>query len=183
MQPLESILSRWREKLVPLYDSHEAEQVIFLVMEEVMKFRKIDLSLRKDEIIALPMQMCLEAILQKLLEGVPVQYVLGFAWFDGLKVEVNSSVLIPRQETEELVTWIAKEIEAHGNVASVLDVCSGSGCIGLALKHHFTEINVYGIDVSDEAIEIAKRNSLKLNLQEEFFKEDVLWRSCRLMLI
>ena len=174
MQSLETILSRWREKLVPLYEKEEAEQIIFIVMEEVLKFRRIDLSLRKNEQLALPMQMCLEAILQKLLKGIPVQYVLGFAWFDGLKIEVNPNVLIPRKETEELVTWIAKEIEAHEKVKSVLDVCSGSGCISLSIKNHFPEIAVTGIDISATAIECSKRNSLNLNLPVEYFQEDVL---------
>jgi release factor glutamine methyltransferase len=101
-----------------------------------------------------------------------VQYVIGHADFCGLKIRVGPSVLIPRPETEELVGWIA-EVAGTNNPGPVLDIGSGSGCIALALKDQLTTGVVHGMDISPEALELARENSRELGLDVHFFERDV----------
>ena len=101
-----------------------------------------------------------EEILARLLRHEPVQYVLGQADFYGLKFEVNPSVLIPRPETEELVHWVlesCKGLDMNGK--RLLDVGSGSGCIPIVLKKKIPNLEVVSVDISAEALAVARRNS------------------------
>ena len=100
------------------------------------------------------------------IENRPLQYILGTANFYGLELIVNENVLIPRFETEELVENTKKIIETKFKDISkikILDLCCGSGAIGLALKNLFPEIDVTMSDISRSALEVAKQNSAKLN--------------------
>lgn len=102
----------------------------------------------------------------------PVQHVLGFEWFGGLKIKVNPHVLIPRPETEELVNWIVStEVD---NINAIADLCTGSGCIALLLKKHFKETKLIAVDVSENALSIAQENAELNQLNVEFLKQDVL---------
>ncbi|MBO7307119.1 MAG: peptide chain release factor N(5)-glutamine methyltransferase [Alistipes sp.] len=100
----------------------------------------------------------LEEIVRELREWRPVQYIIGVASFDDMELEVGEGVLIPRPETEELVEWIASEASAD---AKIVDVCTGSGCIALALRRRVPKSKVWGIDISAEALAIARRNAEK----------------------
>jgi release factor glutamine methyltransferase len=102
----------------------------------------------------------------------PVQHVLGFEWFGGLKIKVNPHVLIPRPETEELVNWIVStEVD---NINAIADLCTGSGCIALLLKKHFKETKLIAVDVSENALSVAQENAEINQLNVEFLKQDVL---------
>lgn len=100
----------------------------------------------------------LEEIVRELREWRPVQYIIGVASFDDMELEVGEGVLIPRPETEELVEWIASEASAD---TKIVDVCTGSGCIALALRRRVPKSKVWGIDISAEALAIARRNAEK----------------------
>lgn len=100
----------------------------------------------------------LDSIVEQLCEWRPVQYIIGVASFDDMELEVGEGVLIPRPETEELVEWIASEASAD---AKIVDVCTGSGCIALALRRRVPKSKVWGIDISAEALAIARRNAEK----------------------
>jgi release factor glutamine methyltransferase len=117
-----------------------------------------------------------------LLQHEPVQYVLNKAPFYGMELYVNSHVLIPRPETEELVEWIINDIKALGkdvfirrpfeadktDSLKIMDVGTGSGCIALALKKEMPKADVWGCDVSDEALTVARRNSSVLDIRVDF---------------
>jgi release factor glutamine methyltransferase len=90
----------------------------------------------------------------------------------GLNLKVNSSVLIPRQETEELVDWIIQSHEKN-DINKILDIGTGSGCIAIALKKYFRNAEVYAVDVSEDAIKIAQENALKNNLQIIYHQFDI----------
>jgi release factor glutamine methyltransferase len=113
-------------------------------------------------------------VLQEWIRGLqaqePVQYIIGHTWFCGLKIEVNEEVLIPRPETEELVYLISQK---HPHAKRVLDCCTGSGCIALALKKWIEDCQITAFDVSHGAIEIARRNAEKLNLDINFLQADL----------
>lgn len=111
-------------------------------------------------------------MLKRLMKGGPIQYVLGKAEFCGMELNVGSGVLIPRPETEELVEVVRKSQD--NNAENILDICTGSGCIALALKKFFPNANVEGWDISDDALGIAIENATKLDLNVAFLKKDVL---------
>src|SRR5690349_13048912 len=103
------VIFDFRMSLKHLYDEGELSQIIFLVLEHVKKISKTDMLLKKDETITIEEANVFSKLLSELKTFKPVQYVLGEAWFCGLKLKVNENVLIPRPETEELVAWIIKD--------------------------------------------------------------------------
>ena len=111
-------------------------------------------------------------IYPRLIKKEPIQYILGYTYFYGLKINVNKNVLIPRNETEELVEWLLNE--HHENELTILDVGSGSGCIALAIKKHRPNWKVISVDISNDALEVAKQNAKQLNLDVEFRNSNML---------
>ena len=109
--------------------------------------------------------------LEKLVSGVPFQYVLGFTGFCGLKLNVNENVLIPRQETSELIEWITLR---EKSVRKILDVGTGSGCIALALKNNFSDADVWAVDKSEKALVVAAKNADETALFVNFRQLDML---------
>lgn len=104
-----------------------------------------------------------------LLKGEPYQYVIGHTSFFGLELNVNKNVLIPRPETEELVEWMLEDIPDKEKFnGSILDVGTGSGAIAIALKSKLPAANVYAIDVDEKALEVAKINAHKYNVNINF---------------
>ena len=105
--------------------------------------------------------------LNRLQSGEPFQYVLGYTEFCGLKLNVDENVLIPRQETSELIEWIAQNEQ---NVGKILDIGTGSGCIALALKKQYPNAEVWAVDKSAGALKVARKNAdetgLFVNLRE-----------------
>ena len=105
--------------------------------------------------------------------GEPIDYILGYTYFYGLKIEVSKDTLIPRPETEELVELIFNANQTRSGL-KILDIGAGSGCIALALKSKLAEAEVTALDVSHAALEIAKKNSSHLNLNINFIQQDIL---------
>lgn len=113
----------------------------------------------------------IDTIIAQLREWRPVQYIIGVASFDDMDLEVGEGVLIPRPETEELVEWIASEARQN---AMIVDVCTGSGCIAIALRRRLSGSRVWGIDISKEALNIARHNAQKFAPSVEFMEGDAL---------
>ncbi len=170
---LQNIQLLYQEQLTKLYPISEIDSIFYLVAEKLLKLDKIHLKLAKDE--ALEEQQIQE--FQKVLDGLktskPVQYILEEAWFYDLCLFVNEHVLIPRFETEELVQWIL-EISPKNEVKHILDIGTGSGCIPLALKYNLLQAKVFGMDVSEKALEVARKNGVKMGLKVEWILQDIL---------
>ena len=120
-----------------------------------------------------------EKIKKRLLAGEPVQYVVGFAWFYGLRFKVNPNVLIPRPETEELVEWVLETVKnssfiIHHSPLKLLDIGTGSGCIPITLKIKNPSLNVSAVDISEGALITASRNAYRMNADVEFKRIDIL---------
>ena len=136
------------------------------------------LDISKSEMILNPNLEISESELLKFLHGIkqlkknrPVQYVAGKTWFYDIEIKVREGVLIPRPETEELVTWI---IQDCSSTISILDIGTGSGCIPLAVKNKLKDSVVYGFDISQKALGVAKENSALLGLEIQFSAFDIL---------
>lgn len=108
--------------------------------------------------------------LQRRGDREPLQHILGYAWFMGLRFTVSRHVLIPRQDTEVLAEEAGKRIRAD---LRVLDMCTGSGCILLSLLHHCPGAKGTGADISEEALEVARENSRRLGISAEFIQSDL----------
>ena len=109
--------------------------------------------------------------LEKLVSGVPFQHVLGFTEFCGLKLNVNENVLIPRQETSELIEWI---VSREKSARKILDIGTGSGCIALVLKKRLPNAEVWAVDKSEKALEVALKNADETALFVSFKQLDML---------
>lgn len=117
----------------------------------------------------------LGAVLQKIEKGYPVQYAIGDVQFLDFKIMVNENVLIPRFETELLVDKLRKIlIRLNFTDGKILDLCTGSGCIAIALSKYFKDAQVSGIDISQEALDLAKDNAITNETEIRFIKKDIL---------
>ena len=161
------------KELATVYDEREAVAITDWVFEYLTGWRRMDRVINKDLELTKEKQDRLANITTKLLEHKPVQYVLNEAWFHGMKLYVDENVLIPRPETEELVRWAMEEVDrlqltVDGKRVQILDVGTGSGCIPIAIKKSRPDWEVYGCDVSEGALDVAKRNAADQKLQIEF---------------
>lgn len=110
---------------------------------------------------------------QKIKENYPIQYLIGYVDFYDTKINVNENVLIPRFETELLVDKTIKFLK-NKKTKSILDICTGSGCIAIALKHCLNDIKIDACDISNEALKIAQINAQDNNTHINFFQIDIL---------
>lgn len=158
--------------LVQLYDNREAEQITHMVLEHITGMNCTERAINKFQELSSEQALAFSLYSNELAGGKPVQYVLGEAWFAGLRLMVNEHTLIPRPETEELIEWI--KAVAYSEPISVLDIGTGSGCIPVTLKKKFTLWQVYAIDLSTPALQTAEENA-KLHAAEiNFIKLDFL---------
>ncbi len=118
--------------------------------------------------------LIVQRVIRKLKKQVPWQYIVGETEFYGLTIQVNSSVLIPRPETEEMIELIRQQFYGKPSPKRIIDLCSGSGCIALSLKKIFPEAKVYGLEICPDALKLARQNALKNNLEVEFVQTDLL---------
>ncbi len=159
-------------KLSDFYATNELDGLKRLIYEDVLGYTAVDCMMNKERILGQQESERINSIVDKLAAGVPIQYILNYAWFYGLKFKVNEHVLIPRQETEELVELILKQ--HSGEDLQILDMGTGSGCIPISLKYHRPGWQVHAIDISTQALDLAKENAAKLKLGIHFFQEDIL---------
>lgn len=165
------IEKRFSESLSEIYEPDEAKAITKIVLSHLYKMSYADLRAGNYKVEE---EKCkyLFSVLSRLENCEPVQYILGETEFSGFPFHVNSSVLIPRQETEELVQWILDEIKIKNPV--ILDIGTGSGCIAVFLKKKLPGSEVYAMDVSEEALKTADGNA-RLNKAEIYFqKHDIL---------
>jgi len=171
-----------RFQLFHIYDEREAGNIAELVMEHITGWKKIDRVINKTVPLSAIQEQLLEAFTRALLDHKPLQYVLQEAWFYGMKLYVDENVLIPRPETEELVDWLVKEVvspvsTAHSPEADtkkIFDIGTGSGCIPLAIKKSLPGAEVHACDVSNAALEVAKKNATDCKLNIHFHLIDIL---------
>lgn len=161
-------------QLRTVYSDGEASQVTDWVMEHLTGSEKAERMLYKNAAITDKEEDLLHQYTKRLLAHEPVQYVLNESWFCGLKFFVDRNVLIPRPETEELVEWIISNCKFPVDELKILDIGTGSGCIPIALKRRIRKADVWGCDVSDAALSVAKKNAAALGTEVNFLSLDFL---------
>lgn len=161
------------EQLSTLYPKTEIDTFFFLLMEEYLGFQRIDTVLKSDFKIPNDKIILLKNALKRIQKEEPIQYILGKTEFYGLPFKVTNNTLIPRQETEELVEWILNEIDTSQNL-NILDIGTGTGCIPISLAKHLPNATISAIDVSTEALSIAKENAILNNVSVNFMEQDIL---------
>ena len=162
------------KKLRSIYPEEEAGQITDWVMESLTGSKKTERMLYKNSAITSDEETELQQLTERLMRHEPVQYVLNEAWFCGLKLYVDNKVLIPRPETEELVEWIISNCKFPIDKLKILDIGSGSGCIPIALKRKLRKAEVWSCDISDAALNVAKKNASDLGVDVNFLQLDFL---------
>jgi release factor glutamine methyltransferase len=168
---LHELIGLSKERLSEIYDREEAAAIVRVwisdrfdvALSAVNSLPDTDLPDHQAELLSID--------LDNLCKGVPVQQVTGVAWFCNLPFHVTKDVLIPRPETEELMYLLFEEMQDEP--IKVLDVCTGSGCIAVALKNKFPQAHVSGCDISFDALMVAKGNAKKHNAEIDFLWTDV----------
>lgn len=163
-----------KDDLSRLYPEQEAATIAQEVMGSITQLSKIDRLMMKDVELTSLQQNELDYMLDELLQGKPLQYVQGKTWFMNKEFMVDENVLIPRPETEELVIWILNDWEKNKEGKSILDIGTGSGCIPISLKAEWPEAAVNACDISEGALNLAKRNAAELGTGVNFFQQDIL---------
>lgn len=162
----------WRT-LEPLYGNGEARAITDYVLDVCFGLSKADILCGAVEEMTAEKTAELNKIFGRLMEGEPVQYVLGRAEFCGRWFSVRPGVLIPRPETEELCAWITADSKASAS-PKVLDIGTGSGCIAITLQLDMPESKVTAWDISADALDVARENAQQLGANVNFVKLDAL---------
>jgi len=164
-----------RKQLEGLYEPREAANIAELVLATLTGLDRGSRILQKNRELDEGLADQLASCTLELLDGRPVQYVLGEAWFAGMPFYVDEHVLIPRPETEELVEWALETARTSGMLRpAILDMGTGSGCIAIALKRKLPEASVMAVDKSPGALTVAARNAKTNAVDVEFRLVDFL---------
>lgn len=162
-----------REQLADYYPPNEIKAMTYQILESVSGIDRHSVLLGKDKQISDSGQTRIKEIATQLQAYRPIQYILGQCEFFGLPLEVDERVLIPRPETEELIELILRTISKH-YPAKILDIGTGSGCIAIALAKHLPKARISALDISPEALAVARRNAAKNAVDLQFIEADIL---------
>lgn len=170
---LKEYITDARRRLETRVDSREAYWFARDMVEDVLGYSEVDFLLKGDEEVSGFIISKMEAIVTRLLEGEPLQHVLGWARFAGLRFDVTPHTLIPRPETQELVDEI---IHRHGGEKDlrVMDIGTGSGCIAISLARVLRFARVSAVDISRDALDVARENAKRLKVDVDFRLRDAL---------
>jgi release factor glutamine methyltransferase len=167
------IIEYFKNQLADIYLKEEIQAFINICFHHFIDISPAQLLIKKNERVSESELLKLNFAVKDLKKHRPIQYIIGETEFYGLKFKVTPAVLIPRPETEELVDWIIKEYKTQGDL-KVIDVCTGSGCIAVSLKKELSKAEVTAVDISKEAIAVAKENAALNATNIDFIEADVL---------
>jgi release factor glutamine methyltransferase len=171
---LQEAFNTLKTELNKLYTQQEAIAIAHEVMENISQLSKIDRLMSKEQLLSSSQQNEWDYILDELLQGKPMQYVLGKCYFMGREFIVDENVLIPRPETEELVIWILNDWAQNKEGKSIVDIGTGSGCLPISLKAEWPEAQINACDVSLGALAVAQKNASHLGQDINFFEQNIL---------
>ena len=167
---MKAITRQINENLSCSYTAGEISALTRIIATELLGVSQMAFYLKDDITLTAEQQTLFDNAIERLKKQEPIQYILGYSDFCGLRFKVTPATLIPRPETSELVEWIASE--ANGN-ESILDIGTGSGCIPISLGHYGKFENIMAVDISQKALGYATENAVKNNIKIDFYESDL----------
>lgn len=173
---LKDIQDIFHKELDDIYGKNEVDSFFFMLTEAYFGLERFALVLTPDFVITKAQETPMFSALSELKLEKPIQHIIGKAHFYGLEFFVNEHTLIPRPETEELVAWILLDVKNNfkDKPLRILDIGTGSGCMAIALQKNIPNANVYALDISEEALKVARKNAKKNEVSIKFATADVL---------
>lgn len=171
---ISDIVAYIKDRLLNSYPEQEIENFIYLIFEHLLSYTKIDIHIHRDNIISNSFKKQIFEITNDLKKNKPIQYIFGKTEFFGLPFRISSDVMIPRQETEELVNWIIKENTEENT--KILDIGTGCGCIAIALAKFMNNPVIEALDISKKAVELAESNAQLNKVSLRLYIYDILQR-------
>ena len=168
---MKRIITRINERLGSCYTAGEVSALTRIIATELLGVSQMAFYLKDDIPLTAEQEALLENAIERLKKQEPIQYILGYSDFCGLRFKVTQATLIPRPETSELVEWVANE--ATGS-ESILDIGTGSGCIAISLAHKLQQSKVAAWDISHDALAVAAENSKTNDCNVTFEHVDIL---------
>ena len=168
---MRTIAKKIEEGLANIYSDGEIKVLTRIIATELLGVSQMAYFLKDNITLTAEQEALLDNAIERLKKQEPIQYILGYSDFCGLRFKVTPATLIPRPETSELVEWIANE--ATGN-ESILDIGTGSGCIAVSLAHKLPQSKVTAWDISNEALAVASENSKENGQTVTFEQVDIL---------
>lgn len=163
----------FQKRLSDHYPLEEINTFYYWILEDVLELKRIDIKMNRDQQIDEMKLETIQSCLNRLEQEEPIQHILGYTEFYGLKFSVNKNVLIPRPETEELVEWIISDLKEE-SPKHILDIGTGSGCIPVALKKHVDQHRVSALEVSKKALDLARHNAKTNNTNVRYIEQNIL---------
>ena len=164
----------YASELEKIYGSDEANALIMILLEHYFGIDRVKIALDPELRLSESELLTLHFAVKELLKSKPVQYILGETEFCGMRFFVDENVLIPRPETEELVNQLVSCSVNHHPSFRILDIGTGSGCIAISLAKLLKNSVVTAVDVSEKALEVAKKNAESNCIDVNFIKDDIL---------
>lgn len=162
-------------ELAGRYPEGELRMFVYMLFEAFLGWDKTQLLLHRDDTINQSDLLRFHWAVEDLKQFRPIQHIIGHTDFCGLRIRVTPDVLVPRPETEEIVSrltdWLASRQAVH---PAILDLCTGSGCIAIALAKHLPQAQVTAVDISEKALDVAWRNASANNVDVNFLQADIL---------
>ncbi len=174
MQSIAVIEQQFAHELEDLYDADEVRQLCYLLFEDRFGWSKANYLLNRQAALGEQDTTWIANALSSLKNAKPIQYILGYTWFMDMKLTVNEAVLIPRPETEELVALIINHQKSSPHPLRIIDIGTGSGCIAIALKKALPQASVFALDVSADALHVARQNAAGQSVDIHFINADIL---------
>jgi len=162
-----------RKELLQFYPEQELRGILNGLFHHITGLSPGQMILEKNKMLTESEIFFLQRTMKRLAEHEPLQYITGSAWFHGMEFKVNSDVLIPRPETEELIDWISLD-NSDQDPINILDIGTGSACIAISLKMKMPHSNILAIDISEKALKIARENAQNMGIEIAFDLVNIL---------
>ena len=164
-------------ELRDIYAEGEIRMFVRMLFEAFLGWSQTELLLRREETVNQSNLLRFHWAVEDLKRHRPIQHIIGWTELCGCRIEVTKDTLIPRPETEEIVNWTINHLSGFKNQDSkirILDLCTGSGCIAIALAKHLPQAQVTAVDISEKALDVARRNASANNVDVNFLQADIL---------
>lgn len=175
---LQEFKQYFKSELKGIYDDSELDAFLYRLIDFKLGLSIVDIIMQPEVLLTKAHQAFFNRAITDLKQEKPIQYILGETDFYGFTFNVTPATLIPRPETEELVSWILSDVGQyegeHRNNLSILDIGTGTGCIPISLAKNLPEATIYAVDISKEALAVAKENTVNNEVQVTFIEQNIL---------